>query len=69
MTWSPIRGSQIEGIQGRYFIPVAPLFFLLFYNRKLNWLQFEKYSYIFVYLTVITSLLITLRTVIYRYYI
>ena len=26
----------IWGIQGRYFIPVAPLFFMLFYNRYFN---------------------------------
>lgn len=26
--------SLLKGIQGRYFIPIAPLFFLLFYNNK-----------------------------------
>ncbi len=28
--------EQVFGVQGRYFIPVAPLFFMLFYNRYLN---------------------------------
>ncbi len=28
--------DRVFGVQGRYFIPVAPLFFMLFYNR---WLQ------------------------------
>lgn len=33
-TWTPVGQASIEGIQGRYFIPIAPLLFLLFYNRK-----------------------------------
>lgn len=69
ITWSPVDGVDIEGIQGRYFIPVAPLFFLLFYNRKLEWLKFEKYAYLIVYSTVIVSLAITLQTIIKRYYV
>ena len=31
--WAPV-GSKSIGIQGRYFIPLSPLFFLLFHNRK-----------------------------------
>ncbi|MBS4060456.1 MAG: DUF2142 domain-containing protein, partial [Bacteroidetes bacterium] len=30
--WTPVGNSLVEGVQGRYFIPFAPLFFLLFYN-------------------------------------
>jgi len=69
MSWSPIRGEVIEGIQGRYFIPVAPLFFLLFYNRKLNWKNFNRYADKIVYITVIVSLIITLHSIVKRYYI
>ncbi len=69
MAWSPIRGNSVEGIQGRYFIPVAPLLFLLFYNKKVKWNEFEKYAHKIVYATVIISLIITLNTVIKRYYI
>jgi uncharacterized membrane protein len=69
MTWSPIRGSAIEGVQGRYFIPVAPLFFLLFYNKKVEWKLFDRYARKIVYLTVIVSLLITANSVIKRYYV
>ena len=68
MTWSPVRGDTIEGIQGRYFIPVAPLFFLIFYNRRLNWKSFDRYVYLIVYEVVIVSLIITLQTVLNRYY-
>jgi uncharacterized membrane protein len=69
MTWSPIRGSGIEGVQGRYFIPIAPLFFLLFYNKKVEWNLFDSYAHKLVYLTVIVSLLITANSVIWRYYV
>ena len=31
-TWTPLGDKVISGAQGRYFIPVAPLFFLLFSN-------------------------------------
>ena len=37
---SPYKGIAVEGVQGRYFITYAPMFFLVFYNRyfagKLN---------------------------------
>lgn len=33
--WTPV-GSRIINVQGRYFIPVSPLFFLLFYKRKIS---------------------------------
>jgi|GEM_PF-686908 len=28
--------DRVFGVQGRYFIPMAPLFFMLFYNRYIN---------------------------------
>ena len=34
--WSPVGSNIILDIQGRYFIPLSPLFFLLFYNGKLH---------------------------------
>lgn len=33
---TPLKGISVEGVQGRYFIPLAPLFFILFYNRYIN---------------------------------
>jgi len=33
---SPLQGVAVEGVQGRYFIPFAPLFFILFYNLYIN---------------------------------
>lgn len=69
ITWTPLHSNDIEGIQGRYFIPVSPLMFLLFYNKRVKWVGFEKYAHIIVYATVIISLIITLNTIINRYYI
>jgi uncharacterized membrane protein len=44
---SPYRGIAVDGVQGRYFIPYAPLLMLVFYNvyvsQKLNFaLSFRK---------------------------
>jgi uncharacterized membrane protein len=32
LTWTPVGQNTIDGLQGRYFIPILPLVFLLFYN-------------------------------------
>jgi uncharacterized membrane protein len=69
MTWSPIGGDTIEGIQGRYFIPIAPLFFLLFYQDKIGWKRFAGFAPLIVYAAVVFSLTITLWSVINRYYV
>lgn len=69
MSWSPIGGDFVEGIQGRYFIPVAPLIFLLFYQHKLNWRHFRGFAPLIVAATVIFSLIITLLTIYQRYYV
>jgi len=36
LTWSPVGQDHIRDVQGRYFIPYAPLFFLLLYNTSLR---------------------------------
>jgi uncharacterized membrane protein len=35
IAWSPVGNEVIEGVQGRYFIPLAPLFLMLFSTRWL----------------------------------
>ncbi len=37
ITWNPIGNYFVDGIQGRYFIPIAPILLLIFYN-KLNYI-------------------------------
>jgi len=33
LTWTPVGKTTIDGLQGRYFIPLLPLVFLMFLNR------------------------------------
>lgn len=39
ITWTPVGQNVIDGIQGRYFIPIFPLLFLLLYKIR----DFENY--------------------------
>jgi len=66
MSWTPIGASIIDGLQGRYFIPIAPLFFLLFYNRKLN--LSEKTKCIGSIVFIVISFLVMNYSLISRYY-
>ena len=45
ITWTPIGKIIIEGVQGRYFIPLLPLLFLAIPTVKLD--LSEKYKYLF----------------------
>ena len=36
ISMTPLKGISVEGVQGRYFIPFAPLFFIVFYNIYIN---------------------------------
>ena len=42
VTWSPVGAAQIDGMQGRYLIPVAPAAFALLYNRRLRWIGRDR---------------------------
>jgi len=34
LTWNPIGNNFIIGVQGRYFIPIAPILLFLLYNKR-----------------------------------
>ncbi|MDR3706180.1 MAG: DUF2142 domain-containing protein [Paludibacteraceae bacterium] len=34
MSWNKVGADSIDGLQGRYFIPIIPLFLVLFYNKS-----------------------------------
>jgi uncharacterized membrane protein len=36
LAWNPVGASTIRFVQGRYLVPIAPLFFLLLTNRRLS---------------------------------
>lgn len=66
IAWNDVGNYIIEGIYGRYFIPVMPLFFLLFYNKKFK-LHSNKVN-IMVMVFIIIILSISLFMIIKRFY-
>ena len=36
LDWTPLGSTEIQGVQGRYFIPVMPAIFLFFTNQTLQ---------------------------------
>ncbi len=68
LAWTPVGKEAVEGIQGRYFIPIAPLLFLLFYNTKLTLnIQNNKLGLVIVLYSLFV-LTISLSVLISRYY-
>jgi len=66
LTWDAVGCDTTYTIQGRYFIPVFPLLFILFYNPALNNL---KIVVPLVMLFSMIGLTLTTRTIYIRYYI
>lgn len=66
--WNPIGAKIIGGLQGRYFIPLSPLFFLLFYQKRTR-LKHKKILRCFAILFAMFSSFLTAIVLIYRYYI
>lgn len=48
--WTPVANNVINGIQGRYFIPILPLLVILL-NNKL-YITSRKYHYKYLYMTI-----------------
>ena len=67
IAWNPVGSNIIEGIYGRYFIPIAPLFFLLFYNNRFKFDQSRLSIPLIVFSVSILS--ISLFMIINRFYI
>ena len=66
-SWTEPGAPRITNLQGRYFIPVAPLAWLVFQNKKLHLPQ-KFYSIIFVMFALVTMAL-TIRLMLLEYYI
>lgn len=67
ITATPLGQDSIRALVGRYLIPIAPLFFLLFYNNKLK-LDIGKGYYIVVIGTIIFSLSLTIYLLLKNFY-
>lgn len=66
--WAPV-GSKSIGLQGRYFIPLSPLFFLLFHNRKFGLNLQNAHLQTAMVCYSLFSLTYTVFVIIKRYYI
>ena len=53
VTGSQVGAPTIDSFNARYFLPVAPLFFLLFYNKRF---RYKKGKFFYVFLTGFTFL-------------
>jgi len=67
LTWNTVGSFKVEGLQGRYFLPLLPLLFISLYggysktSKKLN----LKYL---VPIFLLVVFYVTLKTLLYRYY-
>ncbi len=68
MLWKRAQDPFIPGISGRYFIPIAPLVLLLFYNRRLNKLLTGRSWMIISTAAVILTLSVSLYALCQRFY-
>lgn len=66
MIWAAVGAEILTNLQGRYFIPVIPLFWFLFYNRIVPVKEKILRSAAVVILT--ASMISTISTIIIRYY-
>lgn len=64
--WNPLGAKTIGGLQGRYFIPFSPLFFMLFYNYgyHLKFSILQKAVFLYIIFACTLSLTISID----RYY-
>lgn len=68
LTWSPVAASHINGMQGRYFFPVAPAAFAVLYNRRLRWLGRERDLPWIAIVSVLILFGVAVVALIHRYY-
>jgi len=68
LVWTPVGAAVIEGVQGRYFIPFAPLFFLLFYNRRFDTGRYIRRVHWFITCYVLTVLTVSSYVILTEYY-
>ena len=68
LQFNSIGNTIIEGIQGRYFIPLSPLVFLLLYNKKINFMTNLYSQGISIIIFCSNILTYTLYVLISRYY-
>ena len=68
LTWTPVGKTVVDGVHGRYFIPIAPLLLLLFYNKQFDY-DIEKGFNVIIITFILITLSIALLEIIKRFYI
>lgn len=69
LIWNSVGRSLIVGVSRRYFIPLFPLIFALLYNTTLSFPLFDKkYFKILTILFIVASSIISIITIVARYY-
>ena len=66
ISWTPVAKNRVFGLQGRYFIPLAPILFLLLYNNKFQ-VKIRNFKIITVLYSVFSGTL-TAVVLLKRYY-
>lgn len=68
VVWTPVGATRIEGVQGRYLIPVAPAFLLLLTNRRLALLLSPSHRAILLAMIALIALLVSAWATAARFY-
>jgi uncharacterized membrane protein len=56
LLWTVVGNNKIDGVYGRYFIPIAPLFFLMLYNNQTKQNIRGKKLAIIIFVVIILSI-------------
>jgi uncharacterized membrane protein len=68
MVTAPVGATVYYGIQGRWHIPLAPVFFLLFYNRQINTTNSKLIGRVYL-MAEIVSLSLVITSIVRRFYV
>jgi uncharacterized membrane protein len=68
LSWDPVGSELITGVQGRYFFPIAPLFFLVFQRKFQSKSAYHWKNKVFSIYTIV-CLTCSVYVLIMRYYI
>jgi uncharacterized membrane protein len=68
LSWNTVGKSVLDGIQGRYFIPLSPLIALLLYNQRVNVNKYARACRVFIILFCSYVLIQSIYVLYARYY-
>jgi len=66
--WSAVGSPELDSIQGRYFIPLAPVLLLIFCNTTLSNVAGSRMKATFVLPSIVVTWIVVFDRLIERYY-